>query len=297
MPRSLCFLWLLIPLASAQQYTISTVAGSGLQPFAGAGGPALRAALIEPIWVAADSSGNTFVSDRYYHQIFRIDASGTISVYAGSGGPGYSGDGGPATAAQLDNPAGLAIDSSGDLFIADNGNGVVREVTPNGTISTFASVLADGLAVDAAGNLYFTQTGLHAIQTIDPTGSTIKAIAGTGAPGYSGDGGQATVAQLDGPAGIKVDKAGNLFVADSLNNRIRKITPGGVISTFAGTGIAGLGGDGARATAAPLSSPNDVAIDAQGGLYIDQESLRRCDDRHSCRRRAVRLVRQQRSGD
>ncbi len=122
MARFVLFL-LLIPLASAQDYTISTVAGIGLLPFGGAGAPAVNAFLIEPNYVATDSAGNTFVSDQYYQQVFRIDPSGTISVYAGNGQQGYSGDGGPANAAQLAYPSGLVVDSTGNLYIADNGNG------------------------------------------------------------------------------------------------------------------------------------------------------------------------------
>ncbi len=271
MVRNAFFLSLLISVANAQQYTISTVAGVGLQPFTGAGAPAVKAALMEPIWVAVDSAGNTFVSDRYYHQVFRIDANGTITVYAGSGGPGYSGDGGPAAAAQLYNPSGLAFDAAGNLYIADNGNGVVRQVTPGGTISTFASVVADGVALDTAGNLYLTQTGFNDVMMVNTAGA-ISAIAGVGVPGFAGDGGPATAAELYAPAGIKVDKAGNIYVADSLNNRIRKITPAGVISTFAGTGASGLSGDGARATAATLATPSDIAIDAAGQIYIADAS-------------------------
>lgn len=268
-------LFALLPLAAAaQQYTISTVAGIGLQPFTGSGGPAAGAQLISPICVAADSAGNTFVTDSYYHQVFRISPDGVITLYAGTGKQGFSGDQGPATAAQLNNPLGLAVDGAGDLFIVDNGNGRIREVTPDGTISTYATVQGAYLAIDGAGALYLSQTGANLIHKVAPDG-TVTTYAGTGQVGSGGDGGPATAAQFFSPSSLSVDSAGNVYVADSLNNKVRKITAQGVISTLAGTGQAGFSGDGGPATQATLDHPTDVAVDANGAVYIaDSYNLR-----------------------
>ena len=256
----------LCSLASAQFYNITTVAGNGLLQFSG-GGQAVNAAMIEPTEVAVDASGNMYVSDTYFNQVLQVTPGGVINVYAGNGQAGLSGDGGPATAAQLTNPRALAVDSSGNLYIGDTGNYRVRKVSPGGVITTAASVsngLA-GLAVDAAGNLYIT--GGHIVYRVSTSGAATT-IAGTGNPGFSGDGGPATAATLFGPQGLRVDAAGNVYVADSQNNRIRKITPKGVISTVAGTATGGFSGDGGLATEASLFLPADVSLDTQGNLYI-----------------------------
>ncbi len=289
MSKFALFLGLFLPLASAQQYTISTVAGIGLLPFGGAGASGTKAFLIAPNYVAADSNGNTYVSDTYYQQVFKIDTNGIISVYAGLGQPGYSGDGGSAKNARLNFPAGLAFDSAGNFYIADSSNAVVRKVTPDGLISTVAGNYTydykgdggsakaaavgdpEGVAVDASGNFYISQGQFNVIRKVTPSGM-ISTIAGTGVPGFSGDGGPASAAMLYSPFGLKVDGAGNLYIADHYNNRIRTINPQGVISTFAGIGTAGNGGNGAPATAASIYFPTDMAIDAQGDLYFSDSS-------------------------
>ena len=258
-------LFCLISVASAQQYIISTVAGATRMPFAGAGGPAVSAPLIEPASVAADSAGNVFVSDDYFHQVFQISASGTIAVYAGNGQPGFSGDNGPAIAAQLNTPGSLAVDAAGNLYISDTGNSCIRKVTPSGTITTFASVGVSGLALDASGNMYVS-TG-NTIGRLNSNGK-VTTIAGTGKAGYGGDGSAAATALLSGPQGLRVDAAGNIYFADEQNQRIRKITPQGNISTVAGNGQAAYAGDGGLAMAAPLDLPEDVALDAAGNLLI-----------------------------
>jgi sugar lactone lactonase YvrE len=154
----------------------------------------------------------------------------TISTFAGTGVAGYSGDGGPAVGAQINGPQGLAVDAAGNVFVADNGSARVRRVAPTGTITT---------------------------------------VAGTGTPGFSGDGGAATGAQLSGDIkGLAVDTAGNLFIVDSQNNRIRKVTPGGTITTVAGSGRSGFGGDGGPATLAALQTPTSVALGGDGTLYV-----------------------------
>ena len=257
--------YLCLPLiASAQFYNISTIAGNGLAHFNG-GGQAVNTVLIEPSATAVDAAGNVYVSDTYFHQVFQVAPSGVITVYAGNGTAGFSGDGGAATSAQLFAPRGLAVDSSGNLYIADTLNSRVRKVSPSGVISTVAAQPnVSWVAVDGAGNLYIT--GGQVIYKVDPTGNSTT-IAGTGAAGLSGDGGPATAAMLYGPQGLRVDAAGNIFVADQGNNRIRKITPQGIISTFAGT-TGGYAGDGGQANAAKLFLPEDISLDGKGNVFI-----------------------------
>ena len=272
--KKISFLFLAwTPFAAAQFYNISTIAGIGRPQFSGGGGAATNALLIQPVGVAADSAGNLYVSDQYYQQVFQISPSGTITVYAGNGKPGFSGDGGPATAAQLFNPQDLTVDSAGNLYICDFSNARVRKVTPGGTISTVfgdssgALGAAYSVAVDAAGNLYLSLTDQHVIRMMSTSGA-ITTIAGTGTPGYSGDGGPAVSAMLSHPHGITLDQAGNLYIADNYNYRIRKVTPQGTITTFAGNGKGAFAGDGSFATSASLFFPTDVAIDSNGNVFI-----------------------------
>lgn len=203
--------------------------GSGTS---GDGGPALSASLLNPMDVIADNSGNVYFTDgsSTNYSIRKVDANGIITRFAGNNTAGYSGDGGQANVAQLNNPWGLAFDNSGNLLIADVGNRIIRSVAPNGIITT---------------------------------------IAGTpGVYGYSGDGGQATAAQLGAPAGMCVDGAGNIYFADAGKNVIRKIQTDGIITTIAGNGNSGYSGDGGQATTAKLNSPYDVCVDASGNLYV-----------------------------
>lgn len=275
----------LIPLAQAQYYVISTVAGNGQVQFSDSGGPGTNARLISPTYVAADGAGNIFVSDNYYHQVFQISAAGVITVAAGTGKQGFSGDGGRATAAQLDGPAGLAVDKDGNLFIADSSNNRIRRVGRDGVISTYAgngqvgfggdggmAAAAQlsgvtGIAVDGAGNVYFSQPGSHRVRRVRADGA-ISLFAGAGTAGFSGDGGAATSALLFNPQGLEVDAAGSVFIADNQNHRIRKVTAAGTISTVVGNGMQRFAGDGAAAELASLSGPADVALDVAGNLYV-----------------------------
>ncbi len=270
MKKALFLLLCLARFAPAQFYNISTIAGVGRTQFAGAGGAATSARLIQPGGVAADSAGNIYISDGYYQQVFQVSPGGAISVYAGNGVPGFSGDGGPAASAQLFNPGDMAVDAGGNLYICDFSNSRVRKVTPGGTISTVyagARGSAYSVALDAAGDLYMSLVDQHVILMMDPVGA-ITTIAGNGKPGFSGDNGPAVSAMLSHPLGIKLDNAGNLYVADNYNHRIRKITPQGTITTFAGNGRTAFAGDGGPATSATLFYPTDVATSANGNVYI-----------------------------
>ena len=215
------------------------------------------------------------------NQVMRVGPSGTVETVAGVGYSSlYQGDGGPATMASLTDVNSLALDASGNLYIADLLR--LRKVDTAGVIHTVAGCLCGGdggpaawaqtgapagMAEDAAGNVYFSDQGSHMVRRIAPNG-TIAAVAGIGESGFSGDGGPATAARLAWPAGLAFDSAGNLYIADEQNNRIRQVTPGGVIQTAAGNGIAQFAGDGGPATAASLGLPDGVAVDASGNLYI-----------------------------
>ena len=263
-------------------YRISTVAGGGKD---GDGGEATAAHLRSPYGVALDGAGNLYIADSSSHRIRKVDSTGTISTVAGTGVAGFSGDGDAASAAQLDDPWGVALDGAGNLYIADTDNLRIRKVDSTGTISTVAGTGARGssgdggpataaqlrspskVALDGAGNLYIADTNNQRIRKVDSTG-TISTVAGTGAAGFSGDGGPATTAQLSFPWDMAVDGAGNLYIADTNNQRIRKVDSTGTISTVAGTGAAGFSGDGGPATAAQLHGPSKVALDGAGNLYI-----------------------------
>ena len=265
--------------------TIETFAGTGEFGHGGDGGPATAAQLGEPSDVAVDSAGNVYVADQYNHRIRRVAPDGTISTFAGDGVEGFGGDGGPATAARLDHPVGVALDLAGNVYVAEIEGHRVRRIAPDGTIATIAGTGVAGLsgdggpataaqlnqpvrvAADAAGNVYIADLDNHRIRRIAPDG-TISTFAGTGAEAYGGDGGPATAAQLDEPAGLALDAVGNLYIADSGNHRVRRIAPDGTISTIAGTGVEGFSGDGGPATAAQLNNPIGVAVDAVGNVYF-----------------------------
>ena len=275
--------------------TITTIAGTGKDGFSGDGGPATQAQLNFPTGVAVDGEGNLYIADAPNDRIRKVDSIGTITTIAGTGEQGFSGDGGPATQAQLDHPRAVAVDGEGNLYIADRNNNRIRKVDSTGTITTIAGGggfgedggpatqvrlnLPYGVAVDGTGNLYIADTNSDRIRKVDSTG-TITTIAGTGERGFSGDGGPATQASLNSPFGVAVDGAGNLYIADQYNNRIRRVDSTGTITTIAGTEERGFGGDGGPATQAPLFLPTGVAVDGEGNLYIaDQYNhrIRRVD--------------------
>ena len=268
---------------------ITTVAGMGptnsAGTFGGDNGPATSAHLSSPSGVAVDAAGNLYIADTANHRIREV-TNGMITTVAGNGTRGFSGDNGPATSAQLNYPSSVAVDSAGNLYITDPYNNRIRMVT-NGVITTVAGNGGGGqgfsgdngqatsaqlnypssIAVDSAGNLYIADTDNERIRKV--SNGVITTVAGNGTYGFSGDNGPATSARLYHPGGVAVDSAGNLYVADSFNNRIRKVA-NGVITTIAGNGIGGQGlsGDNGPATSAELYNPTGIAVDSVGDLYI-----------------------------
>jgi sugar lactone lactonase YvrE len=272
------------------QGIITTVAGGGtVTP--GDGGPATAASLSGASGVVVDASGNLFIAEGGNNRVRKVSTSGIITTVAGNGTHGFSGDAGPATAAALFFPYGVAVDASGNLFIADQGAQRIRKVSASGIISTVAGggngALGDGgpatsatlqspwgVAVDASGNLYIADFLASRIRKVSASG-IITTVAGNGAQSFSGDGGPATSASLNYPYGVAVDASGNLFVADYLNDRIRKVAASGIISTVAGNGVQGFSGDAESATAASLNHPIGVAVDASGDLFVADEGNQR----------------------
>jgi uncharacterized protein (TIGR03437 family) len=257
--------------------TITTVAGNGISGYSGDGGAAIAARLslggtpgwgADGIGLATDAAGNLYIADAGNNRVRKVSPAGIITTIAGNGTSGGSGDGGLATSAQLRGPVNVAVDATGDLFIADAGNYLVRKVSPAGIITSLAEVHSPkGLAVDFGGNLYIASSDNDQVFYV-ATNGTGGVFAGTGDTGYSGDGGLALSAQLSDPAGVAVDGSGNIYVADSGNHRVRKISPAGVITTLAGTGKQSFSGDGGPAVNAALAMPRGVALDASGNLYI-----------------------------
>ncbi len=278
---SLLFTFLLPPCAA--QNVITTVAGS-TWIFRGDGGPALNAPLGRLQGVAVDTAGNVYLGDRENHIVAKISPTGTLTVVAGNGINGFSGDGGPAASASLRGPEEVTLDSAGNLYIADRGNNRIRKVSPAGIITTVfgngsssfsgdggpaisASGGALGVAVDSAGNLYIADDFNNRVRKVSASG-IITTLAGNGSAAYSGDGGPATSAALNRPAGVAVDQQGNVYIADRSNHRIRKVSPSGTITTVAGTGANSFSGDGGPATSAALNSPEGLFVDTAGNLYI-----------------------------
>ena len=275
---------------------ISTIAGSGGQGYCCDGHPATNAELDQPIDVFVDSHGNIFIADTFNNRIREVvAATGVIQTVAGNGTAGYSGDGGPATSAELFDPAGVFVDSAGNIFIADSSNDRVREVVAaTGVIKTIAGTGTPGysgdggpatsaqlnlgtngqfpmgrLLVDSAGNVIIVDSYNHRVRKIAAATGVINTIAGTGTPGYSGDGGPAISAELNQPFDMSIDSAGNIFISDTGNSRIREVVAAtGVIETIYGNGMLSYSGDSGLATNATLYYPSGVSADSDGNIFI-----------------------------
>jgi sugar lactone lactonase YvrE len=266
--------------------TVTTTAGG----FVGDGGAATKASFELPEFVAQDKAGNLYISDFSGQRIRKVTPAGVISTYAGTGIAGPGGDGGPATSAQLNFPSGLVFDSAGDLILADGLNNRIRKIDPSGIITTIAGTGAAGytgdggpalnatfnqvwdVTYDPAGNLYIIDIGNCAVRVVNTSG-VINTYAGNGTCSFGGDGGPANHANLNFPRGI-VFAGGNLYISDTANHRIRKVNAHQTISTFAGTGQPGFGGDGGKATKARIGNPKGLAF-RKGTLYISNAGLAR----------------------
>ncbi len=273
---------------------ITTVAGNGSHGTSGDGGPAVDAEFKNPSVIAADAAGNVFVGDG--NLVRKISVTGIITTLAGNGTAGFSGDGGPATSAQLSGVSGLAVDALGDLYVADFNNFRVRKVTPDGLITTVVGNGQDGepedgspavdapligptaLAVDPSGNLFIADSDwddqISYIRKVSPDG-IISTVAGQSFWGFGGDGGPAANAYLTAASGLAVDPIGNLYIADTYNDRIRKISPSGIITTVAGNGPAppprsSASLDGVTAIGANFGHTWGVALDSsENPLILD----------------------------
>ena len=278
---------------------ITTVAGNGSAGYSGDGGTATDAELNGVYGIALDGSGNIYIADSGNQRIRKVTAStGVITTVAGNGVGGFSGDGGLATNAELLYPQAVAVDSVGNIYIADANNerirkvsfstGVITTVAGNGTrgfsgdgsAATAAEInigyaSGGGLAVDSAGNIYIADFGNYRVRKVTASTGIISTIAGNGTWGFSGDGGPATSAEISHPAGLAFDLAGNLYIADFGNDRIRRVTDGGTITTVVGNGRYGYSGDGGPAISAELWVAADVVVDSNGNLYIADQANNR----------------------
>jgi RHS repeat-associated protein len=272
---------------------ITTSAGSGYHGFTGDGGPATQAGIGSPEGVAVGPDGSLLIADSAsgHKRIRRVGPDGIITTVAGNGSPSYSGDGGPATAAGIGTPSGIAVGPDGSFYISA---GLIRRVDPDGIITTVAGKVdpsclglsigdggpateaclnASSVAIGPDGSIYTNENYYNRIRRVGPDG-IINNVAGKGLPsGFSGDGGPATEATLNRPVGVAVGPDGSLYIADTNNNRIRRVDPDGIITTVAGNGTwcgyPGLGcGDGGPATEASVSTPDNVTLGPDGSLYI-----------------------------
>jgi len=286
---------LLISLAPCrlEAQDIATVAGNGTAGYNGDNIPATSAELNVPTGVALDSAGNVYIADYINNRIRKVNASGVITTVAGNGTAGYNGDNIAATSAELNSPNGVALDSAGNLYIADQANQRIRMVnTGSGIITTVAGSGIAGyngdnipatsaelsfplvVVVDSADNLYIADSVNSRIRMVN-AGGTITTVAGNGTAGYNGDHIAATSAELNIPHGVALDSAGNLYIADFNNSRIRMVNASGIITTVAGNGTAGYNGDNIAATSAELNTPTTAALDSADNLYIADNANQR----------------------
>jgi sugar lactone lactonase YvrE len=246
---------------------VSTYAGG----FIGAeGAKATSTALVFPEALAVDKAGNLYIADEEGNRVRKV-SGGKITTIAGTGINGYSGDGGPGTSAMINEPFGVAVDATGNVFVSDSFNNVVRKVDTSGMITTFATnsnfrYLAQ-MATDSANSLYVADLWACVVWKITPGGTQSIAAGVLFTCGYNGDGIPATTADLSSPYGVGLDSSGNLYIADNGNARLREVSTSGIISTIAGNGTCGYTGDGGSATAAEVC-PNSVAVDKAGTIYV-----------------------------
>ena len=265
--------------------TIATFAGTGIAAQGQDGTVAAQSNLNAPVALALGAAANFYIADTGNHRIRMVDANGLISTFAGTGVAGHGAEGQPAAQMELRTPHGVCADRVGSVYVVDTGNHRVLRVSPGGATATVAGNGSPGeagdggaaplaqlnqpsaCALDSAGNLFIADTASHRIRRVTPAGM-ISTVAGAGIAGFSGDEGPAIAARLDQPAGIAVEDDGNLFIADTLNHRIRQVTPDGFIHTIAGVGTAGFSGDGGDATQAQLWDPSGLVLDGAGDLYF-----------------------------
>ena len=265
---------------------IGTFAGNGAARFAGDGGQAALASLNQPRGeIAQGPDGSLYIADTFNNRIRRVAPDGVITTVAGNGQGAYGGDGGRATAARLHWPHDVEVDAAGNVWIADSANHRIRRVTPDGVIRTVVGTgvggfNGDGLAGTAtrinrpkgleitATSLWFSDGDNNRVRVLDLATNLVRTVAGTGPRGATGDGGPAVQARLDGPRMIALDSVGNLYICDSFNHRIRRVGIDGIITTVAGTGVAGFSGDGGPAALARLSEPRGLTLGDDATLYI-----------------------------
>ena len=233
---------------------ITTVAGNGTCAFAGDGSPAISAQLSYPRSVTMDATGNMYIADTGNARVRKVDVNGVITTIAGDGTLNYSGDGGPATLSQFHDPWSIVADAAGNIFVVDRSNQRVRKIGVDGNVTTVAGngdqayagdggpataaslYVPDGVALDSAGNIYIVEAQSASVRKVNLQG-IIQTVAGLGTGfGFGGDGGPATAAKLNDPQGVTVDRAGNIFIADEDNQRIREVTTDGIIHTITGDG-------------------------------------------------------------
>ncbi len=264
---------------------ITTIAETGTAGFNGDNIAPTSAELNSPGGVAVDVTGNVFIADINDNMVRKVDAAGLITTIAGTGTAGFNGDNIAATSAQLNSPSGIAVDSLGNVYIADHNNQRVRRVDTAGLITTVVGTGTSGfsgdggpavsaqlfsptgLAIDTVCNVYVVDEGNQRIRKIS-SGGVVTSIAGNGLVGYNGDGISATTAELDSPFGVAVDSAGSVYIADANNHRVRKVATSGLITTVAGTGNQAFNGDNIDAALANLNFPFGVAFDAIGNIFI-----------------------------